>query len=280
VERTVSDIETIHGNIELAADRLRGAATSGTPCAPVRDLIAEGDLDAAYLVQTALMQTRISAGARVVGRKVGLTNPRVQRQLGVERPDFGVLLDDMLGGQSVPLDYAHFLQPRIEAEVAFVLATDLASDHLFTSSDVRAATDHVRAALEIVDSRIVGWDITIVDTIADNGSSGMFVLGDDRVSLDNLDPVAVTMSMFRDDAEGASLVSTGTGADCLGDPLAAVAWLANEARYRGAPLRVGDVILSGALGPMVAVAPGDMFVAELGGLGTVTASFTRTGESL
>jgi 2-keto-4-pentenoate hydratase len=271
---TGSDRDSVDATNLLAVDRLHGAATSGTTCAPVRDLIAAGGLDAAYVVQTALTQIRIEAGARVVGRKVGLTNLKVQRQLGVERPDFGILLDEMMRGQIVPIDHSELLQPRIEAEVAVVLAGDLADDRVFTSGDIRSATGHVRAALEIVDSRIAGWDITIVDTVADNGSSGLFVLGDDEVTLGDLDLAAIAMSMTRSDANGVSVVSSGTGADCLGDPLAAVAWLANEARDRGLPLRAGDVILSGALGPMVPVVPGDSFAADLSGLGSVTASFT------
>jgi 2-keto-4-pentenoate hydratase len=278
-KHTAVDRESVQAKNLLAVDRLRGAATSGTPCAPVRDLIAAGDLDSAYVVQIALARSRIDAGARVVGRKVGLTNPKVQQQLGVERPDFGILLDEMIRAQNVPIDHTQLLQPRIEAEVAVVLASDLADDRLFTSGDIRAATGHVRAALEIVDSRIAEWDITIIDTVADNGSSGLFVLGDDEVTLGDLDLVTITMSMTRNDASGTSVVSSGTGADCLGDPLAAVAWLANEARDRGAPLRAGDVILSGALGPMVAVAPGDSFAADLRGLGTVTASFTPAEAS-
>ena len=261
-------------SVETAGLRLQQAAATHTPCGPVRDLLTGPDLDAAvalaYDVQQAVVAARLRAGARVIGRKIGLTNPKVQAQLGVDQPDFGVLLDDMLCLPEEPVDHTRLLQPRIEAEIAFVLNDDLDLAGEITVQDVLAATDHLVPALEIVDSRIAGWDITIVDTIADNGSSGLFVLGEAGVSPTGLDLVDVTMSMTR----SGEVVSEGVGADCLGDPLLAVAWLASTARDHGAPLRAGDLILSGALGPMVPVTPGDTFVADLSGLGTVTAEFT------
>lgn len=256
--------------IETAVHRLVTAAAQHQPCPPVRDLLPAGDLDAAYAVQTGIIAGRLADGATAVGRKIGLTNPKVQAQLGVDQPDFGVLLDDMACDQDEPVDISRLLQPRIEAEIAFVLAEDLDPDGDITPDLVRAAVDYAVPALEIVDSRIQGWDISIVDTIADNGSSGLFVLGQARTRLQDLDPVTVRMNMTR----GGQDVSSGSGADCLGDPLIALTWLATEARNRGAPLRKGDVVLSGALGPMVTVNPGDEFVAELNGLGTVRATFT------
>jgi 2-keto-4-pentenoate hydratase len=256
--------------IAAATTALAAAAADRRPCRPVRDLLPAGDIDTAYAVQSAVIGARTAAGARVVGRKIGLTNPMVQAQLGVDQPDFGVLLDDMACPQEVPVDYSRLLQPRIEAEIAFVLRHDLDQSGDITVDTVRAAVDYAVAALEIVDSRIAGWDIGIVDTVADNASAGLFVLGDTHRPLDDFDPVAVTMTMTRAD----EIVSTGSGVDCLGDPLAAVAWLATTARDYGAPLQAGDVVLSGALGPMVPVAPGDSFHAELTGLGSVHASFT------
>lgn len=260
--------------ISAAAERLTNAAASGAPCAPVRDLIRVDDLAAAYGVQSAIIGARAAEGARLVGRKIGLTNPKVQAQLGVDQPDFGVLLDDMQASEDVPVDITRLLQPKIEAEVAFVLASDL-DQPLITDEDVAAAAGHVVAALEIVDSRIADWDISIVDTVADNGSSGMFVLGAQQVALDGLDLPAVQMTL----RSAGEVVSSGSGADCLGNPLSAVAWLANSARDYGAPLRAGDVILSGALGPMTPVAPGSSFTAEITGIGTVTASFTSDGDN-
>ncbi|WP_243741525.1 2-keto-4-pentenoate hydratase [Actinomycetospora succinea] len=252
--------------VDQAAERLLDAAATGTPCAPVRDLIGPDDVDAAYAVQRRLAAHRVEAGARVVGRKIGLTNPAVQAQLGVDSPDFGVLFDDMAVDGVVPA--GRLLQPKVEAEVAFVLGTDLADGDL-DDAQVRAAVDHQRAALEIVDSRIAGWDITFGDTVADNGSSGLYVLGPEQVGLDQVRPVDVAMTLDR----GGEQVSTGTGKACLGDPLAALAWLARTARDLGDPLRAGEVVLSGALGPMVAAAPGDRFTASLTGLGDVAVRF-------
>jgi 2-keto-4-pentenoate hydratase len=256
--------------IQTATARLAAAAAHRRPCPPVRDLLPVGDIGAAYAVQTALINSRTSNGARVVGRKIGLTNPKVQAQLGVDQPDFGILLDDMACPQDTAVDHTRLLQPRIEAEIAFVLNRDLDQAGDIGVDAVGAAVDYAVAALEIVDSRIAGWDISIVDTIADNASSGLFVLGDTRTPLHRFDPVTVTMTMTRT----GNVVSAGSGAECLGDPLAAVAWLAATARDYGMPLRAGDVVLSGALGPMVPVAPGDTFRAELTGLGRVHASFT------
>ena len=256
--------------VQTATTRLAAAAADRRPCRPVRDLLPVGDISAAYAVQTALINARTSDGARVVGRKIGLTNRKVQAQLGVEQPDFGILLDEMACPQDTPVDHTRLLQPRIEAEIAFVLNRDLDQPGDISVDAVRAAVDYAVPALEIVDSRIAGWDISIVDTVADNASSGLFVLGDTRTPLHRFDPVTVTMTMTRT----RNVVSAGSGAECLGDPLAAVAWLATTARDYGMPLRAGDVVLSGALGPVVPVAPGDTFRAELTGLGRVHASFT------
>jgi 2-oxopent-4-enoate hydratase len=255
--------------IEQAADRLLTAAHTHRPCAPVRDLIQAGDLAAAYAVQSAVISARTAEGARTVGRKIGLTNPRVQAQLGVNQPDFGVLLDDMACDVNQPVDVGRLLQPKIEAEIAFVLSSDLDQPNV-TETDVFVATGHIVAALEIVDSRIADWNISIEDTIADNGSSGLFVLGSEPVDIAGLDLPAVEMTM----RSGDEVVSSGRGSDCLGNPLTAVAWLANTARSYGAPLRAGDVILSGALGPMVTVAPGSSFTADITGVGSVHAAFT------
>ncbi|MBJ8346898.1 2-keto-4-pentenoate hydratase [Antrihabitans sp. YC2-6] len=256
--------------VTTAADRLRAAELTRMPCDPVRDLIGSADLDAAYAVQQRNIDARIDAGATVVGRKIGLTSEAVQRQLGVHQPDLGVLLDDMQCAGDEPIAITRLLQPKIEAEIAFVLAEDL-TDGPFDVSRIRAAIAYAVAALEIVDSRIANWDITFGDTVADNGSSGLFVLGDERRTLDDFDPVAAQMRMRIDGAA----VSEGNGAACLGDPLNAVAWLAKTAHEFGRPLRAGHVILSGALGPMAPVAAGNTVTAEVTGLGSVTATFIQ-----
>jgi 2-keto-4-pentenoate hydratase len=251
--------------VRTAHRRLLSARAAGTPCAPVRDLL--DGAGSAYAVQSAWVAERLGAGAVVTGRKIGLTNPVVQAQLGVDSPDFGVLLDEMAVPAGGVADTSRLLQPRIEAEVAFVLGADLALAAP-TDADVAAATDSVMAALEIVDSRIAGWDITLLDTVADNASAAMYVLGPARRPLD-LDLAGCAMTMRRNGTE----VSAGLGSACLGSPVRAVAWLAATACALGAPLRAGDVVLSGALGPVVDVHAGDHFEAEVSGLGTVCVTF-------
>ncbi|GAA2208873.1 fumarylacetoacetate hydrolase family protein [Nonomuraea monospora] len=253
-----------------AFERLTQAAASGVPCAPVRDLIGRDDLAAAYAVQAALTEARVAAGARIAGRKIGLTSEAVQRQLGVDQPDFGILFDDMAYADGDVIPAGRVLQPRAEAEIAFVLRSDLAEGPLDTAQ-VRDAIAYAVAALEVCGSRIAGWDISFGDTVADNASSGAYVLGTERRTLDAIEPVDVAMSMTVNGAE----VSTGTGAACMGDPVEAVVWLARMARDLGEPLRAGQVVLSGALGPMRPVAPGDTVTAALSGLGTVTVGFAE-----
>lgn len=269
--------EQLTGNrnflIEKAADRLAAAANTRIPCAPVRDLLGETDINVAYQVQQRLVEDhRHTTAAEVVGRKIGLTAPAVQRQLGVDQPDFGVLFDDMDVSGLATVPYERLLQPKVEAEVAFVLGADLDSPDLDLTL-VRDAVAYATAALEIVDSRVAEWDITITDTIADNASSGLFVLGDRKVPLSDFTPVDVTMSMHID----GELASDGTGTACLGDPLAALLWLARTAQTFGSPLRAGQVILSGALGPMAPVSPGVSVRAEISTLGTVNAVFGQGG---
>ena len=254
--------------VSEAAARLQAAAATSSPCTPVRDLLGSTDVELAYQVQKELAHRRLSGGAHVVGRKIGLTSEAVQKQLGVGTPDFGILFDDMRRSGDETIDVAGLLQPKIEAEIAFVLAEDLDGDD-FSRERIRSAIQYATAALEIVDSRIDNWDITIVDTIADNGSSALFVLGDNRLELDEFDPVAATMTM----RVNGETVSEGNGAACLGDPLAAVAWLAKTAQAQGDPLLAGQIILSGALGPMAAVAADDVVTADITPFGSVTARF-------
>jgi 2-oxo-3-hexenedioate decarboxylase/2-keto-4-pentenoate hydratase len=255
--------------VTAAAERLGAAFRTGTPCAPVRDLIGRDDIEAAYTVQQRLIQDRIEAGATVVGRKIGLTSPAVQQQLGVDQPDFGVLTDDMAyaDGSVLPADAVP--QPKVETEIAFVLADDLVEGPL-DDGQVRRAIDHAAAAIEICGSRVADWDISFGDTVADNASAGAYVLGTNMVPLSEFDPVAAEMTMTID----GETTSTGSGAACLGDPINAVVWLARQTREFGAPLRAGQVILSGALGPMRPVEPGAVVRAAVTGLGSVSVAFS------
>lgn len=261
-------------DVRKAAELLAAAADTATPCPPIRDLFADGDIDAAYEVQRLNTERMLAAGRRLIGRKIGLTSAAVQRQLGVDQPDFGALLSGMALGDGGTVPAGRLLQPKVEAELALILGADLTSPDC-TTAEVRTATASVCPALEIVDSRIAGWDITIVDTVADNASSGLFVLGGTQVPIDDLEPADVGMRLYRGD----DLVSEGSGRDCLGDPLNAAAWLASTLARRGDPLRAGDIVLTGALGPMVPASPGDVFVAEISNLGSVRISFAAAEDA-
>jgi len=258
---------TVTDPVALAADRLSAASESGVACQPVRDLIGPDDISLAYRVQQALISRRVASGARVIGRKIGLTSEAVQRQVGVDRPDFGVLLDDMRFRDDQIVPFQRLLQPRVEAEVAFVLGSTL--EGTIDDATIRQAIRYAVAAIEIVDSRIEDWQIGITDTVADNASSGVFVLGSREAALSAFTPADVEMTLRRNGEQ----VSQGNGRACLGDPLNALAWLARTAIDVGHPLSAGDIVLSGALGPMVAARPGDVFDATIEPLGSVTARF-------
>ncbi|WP_286674387.1 fumarylacetoacetate hydrolase family protein [Nocardioides sp. LMS-CY] len=257
--------------IAAAVDRLAEAQRTRVPCAPVRDLIGTDDLDAAYAVQQGLVRARIDGGVTVVGRKIGATSEAVQNQLGVDQPDFGYLLSDMDVSADDPISMRTLVQPRVEAEVAFVLAHDIdpPGGAEITLDVVRAAVDVALPALEIVDSRIADWAITFTDTVADNASSGLFVVGTEGIPLDRIEPRDVTMSLTVNGEER----SAGTGAACLGDPLEALRWLAVQAQRYGDPLRAGHLILSGALGPFVPFAPGDRVDASISGFAPLSVTF-------
>ncbi|GAB3629397.1 2-keto-4-pentenoate hydratase [Pandoraea terrae] len=256
-----------------AADALWDAECTRTPIAPLRDTIAAwGDdpVAAAYRIQSINTQRKLAAGARSVGRKIGLTSHAVQRQLGVDSPDFGMLFVDMAYGDGEEIPLARTLQPKVEAEIALVLEHPLAHAR-HTYADILRATAFALPAIEIVGSRIANWDIRLSDTIADNASSGLFVLGSRPVKLDAFDLVNCGMVMERHGEQ----VSVGAGAACLGNPLNAAVWLADMMVRMGAPLQAGDVILTGALGPMAPVRGGDAFVARVEGLGEVRAVFGK-----
>jgi len=259
--------------IREIADVLWAAEQERAPCAPLRERIlaaAEGadPVAAAYAVQQHNARRRIDAGARVAGRKIGLTSIAVQNQLGVDSPDFGMLFADMAFGDGEEIPLVRTLQPKVEAEIALVLECDLTHER-HTFADLISATAYALPAIEVVGSRIENWSIKLLDTVADNASSGVFVLGSRPVKLNRLDLVNCAMTMER----RGETVSTGSGAACLANPLNAAVWLADMMVRVGTPLRAGDVLLTGALGPMVAVAPGERFVARIDGLGELRAVF-------
>lgn len=259
---------TINKKVEAAAKRLREAAQKGIACEPVRNLIGTTDLAKAYAVQEINTALRIAEGARVIGSKIGLTAPVVQKQLGVDQPDFGMLWNDkeVLNGGEVSMK--DLMQPRAEAEIAFVLGKDLTRDRL-TSVDILSAIDYAVASIEIVGSRIADWNIKITDTIADNASASHWVIGHKPVKLENLDLINCKMVM----ENNGKVVSEGVGKACLGSPINAMLWLAQKMQQIGKPMKAGDIILSGALGPMVSAKAGDNFRVTIEGLGEVSAAF-------
>ncbi len=259
----VTDVDEIRS----LADALVQAERQMTPIAPVRDALSSGDasVETSYIVQEFVVQARESSMNPRVGRKVGLTSASVREQLGVNEPDFGVLLKDMAVPDGGTLDLKKLIAPRVEAEIAFVMANDV---HDATPENVIDSVDYVVAALEIVDSRIKDWDIAIFDTIADNASNSRFVVGTNKVSLNQVTPSEVEMALYADGA----LASSGVGRDCLGDPLNALVWVARNALSLGRPLRAGELVLSGALGPLVPLRPNMVIRAEFSGLGHVSMS--------
>jgi 2-keto-4-pentenoate hydratase len=256
--------------IEEAARRLWDAGAALEPCSPVRELIGTDDGARAYAVQERNVARRIGAGGRPVGRKIGMTSVAVQQQLGYDRPNYGTLFADRAvpDGEPVPAD--RLLQPRAEAEVAFVLGRDLDREALVLA-DVTRAVDHAVCAIEIVDSRIARWDIRATDSIADNACCGAFVLGHRPRRVADVDLTlcgAVTRLNGR-------IASVGAGGACLGNPLVALLWLARAVAAIGQPLREGDIVLSGALGPIVPLSGGDHFEAEIDGFGSVRVVLPR-----
>jgi 2-keto-4-pentenoate hydratase len=252
------------------ADELREIYASHRYCAPIRARLGETDVAAAYAVQEVNTEFWLRAGRRLVGRKIGLTSKAVQQQLGVDQPDYGMLFADMCyaDGEVIPFD--RLQQPKIEGEVAFVLRDPLDAPDL-TIADVMAAVDYALPSFEVVGSRIRDWKIGIVDTIADNASSSQFVLGTEARRLDEFDlRLCGAVVEYRGEP-----VSTGAGAACLGNPLNAALWLARKMVEVNRPLRRGDIVLTGALSPMVGVKPGDAFTLRISGLGSVRARFSE-----
>lgn len=254
---------------QQAAQRLREAYISGA-VAPLRDYLDPLDIAEAYAVQEINTRAWEAQGRRIVGRKAGLTAKAVQVQLGVDQPDFGVLFDDMEVTDGGQLDPARCLQAKAEAEIAFVLGQGLPSVDT-TPEQVAAAIATVHAAIEIVDSRIADWNITFADTVADNGSSAFYLLAKEGKPLPGLDLYTAGMVM---EVNG-QIASLGAGAAALGHPLNAAAWLARTLAERGEPLKAGDILLAGALGPMVTLNPGDHVVARVGGIGMCSFTYAK-----
>ncbi|PHH46574.1 fumarylacetoacetate hydrolase family protein [Pluralibacter gergoviae] len=239
---------------------------------PIGPLIADDPtltIEDAYRIQQQMIARRLEAtGEQIVGKKIGVTSNVVMKMLDVHQPDFGMLTSGMVCNHGAAIDTRTLIAPKVEGEIAFILKRDLIGPGV-TIADVLAATELVVPCIEVVDSRIRDWKITIQDTVADNASSGLIVVGDSALSPHGLDLALVGMTLEKN----GEVVDTGAGAAALGHPANAVAWLANTLGALDIPLNAGEIILSGSLAAMVPVSAGDSLAISLGGLGTVSARF-------
>jgi 2-oxopent-4-enoate/cis-2-oxohex-4-enoate hydratase len=251
-------------------DELFRALRSRTVLSPLTEREPSITIDDAYRISQRLLERRVAEGGKVIGKKIGVTSKPVQDMLGVHQPDFGFLLDAMAvpDAGTISLSRDRLIQPRAEGEIAFFLKKDLVGPNV-TVEQVLDATESVCACFEIVDSRIRDWKIRIQDTVADNASCGVFVLGRNRVSPRALDLAAAKMVIRKNGA----VVAEGVGAAVQGHPAAAVAWLANTLSQYGIPFLAGEVILSGSLAALLPAVPGDHFEMEIGGLGGASVRF-------
>ncbi|MGO4690634.1 2-keto-4-pentenoate hydratase [Glaciibacter sp. 2TAF33] len=265
----MNDIEYSTADIGTLADALLEAYATGQPVRPLTEAHPDLRLEDAYRVQLHQVERWKQQGRVVAGYKVGLTSLAMQRQLGVDQPDFGHLFRDMiLDGTGSGLDAGAFISPRIEPEISFVLKHDLRGPGLSTA-DVIGAVDYAIASLEIIDSRIADWKIQLSDTIADNASSGALVLGTRPVRLDTADLGLAGCVLVKN----GEVVATGAGAAVLGDPINGVRWLANMLGSLGQTLEAGSVVMAGSITAAVPVAPGDTITATFAHLGSVSARF-------
>ncbi|MDR1375092.1 MAG: 2-keto-4-pentenoate hydratase [Treponema sp.] len=253
--------------IAALAAKLFNAERSRQAVPPLTEEEPSLTADDAYRIQLVNVKRMVEMGHTVSGKKIGLTSEGIQKQLGVNEPDYGHLFAAM-DCKNGSVNTAALLQPKIEGEIAFVLKMDLAGGRV-TRDDVVKAADYVVAAFEIVDSRVAGWKIKLPDTVADNASSGRYMLGTRRLKLEEVDLPAVSMRLYKNGVPAGE----GTGAAVLGDPCVSVAWLANRLWSYGVTLKAGEVILSGAFSAAPPAVKGDVFVAEFSSLGNVEARF-------
>jgi 2-keto-4-pentenoate hydratase len=258
---------SVQSRDELAAD-LAEAERSRVPIAPLTDGNPTIDVVDAYEIQLINIRQRVAEGARVVGHKVGLSSKAMQQMMGVDEPDYGHLLDEMEVFEDRPIKAGRYLYPRVEVEVGFILADDLPGAEC-TEDDVLAATGAFAPSIELIDTRIMDWKIKLCDTIADNASSAGFVLGADRVSPKDIDIKTIDAVLTRN----SEVVANGRSDAVLGNPVTAVAWLARKVESFGVRLRKGDIVLPGSCTRAIDARPGDQFVAEFDGLGSVRLAF-------
>lgn len=249
-------------------EMLYSALRDGRVVPPLIEQDASLTLDDAYAISLTFLTHRRKDGERVIGKKIGVTSKAVQDMLGVHQPDFGFLTDWMHVDGDIDIDARALIAPRAEAEIAFILKDNLSGPDV-TAEQVIAATEFIAPCFEIVDSRIKDWKIGIVDTVADNASCGVFVLGDARADPRDHDLPSLHVTMTKNGEP----LSEGYGSAVQGDPAQAVAWLANTLGAYGVTLDAGDIILSGSLVPLAPAIKGDIFEMVLHGIGTCTAKF-------
>ncbi len=256
--------------IVMAAEALYAARATATPIGRVSEAFGVAGIVDAYRIQETNTDRYLSEGRRVVGRKIGLTSRAVQAQIGVDQPDFGMLWGDLAFAEGETIPPGRFMQPKVEIEIAFVVGRRL-DDPLTTLTELVQALEFAVPSVEIVDSAIRDWSLTLVDTVADNASSGGFVLGTSPRKIGDVDMRlgGAVLSL------NGAVASVGVGAACLGHPLNAALWLARKMAEVGKPLDAGDIVLSGALGPMVTAAPGDVFTAEIQGFSAFSFAFDK-----
>lgn len=261
-----------HDLIHMLGDEIYSALRNGTMLAPLTDRQPGITIDDAYNISLRILERRITDGERVIGKKIGVTSLPVQKMLNVYQPDFGFLTSAMQypDGATVSIRKSRLIQPRAEGEIAFLLGQDLGASNV-TAEDVLDATEAVMPCFEIVDSRITNWQIKIQDTVADNASCGIFVVGDARIDPRSLDLAAAELKMYRN----GKLEASGLGSAVQGHPAAAVAWLANTLGRFGIPFRKGEIILSGSLVPLIPAVAGDFFELSIDNFGGSSIRFTE-----
>jgi len=251
------------------ADQLMQAEQSRVGSSPITKENPYLSIEEAYRIQLYNIEQKIKLGQQITGKKIGLTSLAMQQSLGVDEPDYGHLLDNMIVENQDTISFNQVMQPRVEAEIAYVLKEDLSGPNVSTL-DVLKATDYIVPALEIVDSRVKDWKITLSDTVADNASSGLYVLGNERFKVDAFNIKENGMALYRN----GKLLNTGVGAAAMGDPAYCVAWLANELSEFGITLKAGEVILSGALSEAISAEKDDYFEARFANMGSIGVRFT------
>lgn len=260
---TIDDIKKLHHHLTKAYIQKKAVA-------PLTELMPSLSIHDAYGVQLLHVENEIQQGKVISGKKIGLTSKAMQAQLGVNEPDYGHLFNAMYVQNGATIKKGQVLQPKVEAEIAFKLAADLKGPGV-TGFDVIQATEYILPALEIIDSRIADWQITLADTIADNASSGLYVLGDQPTRLAGIDLRQIGVSLYKNN----KLANTGAGIAVLNHPVKCVSWLANKLAQYNLSLKAGEIILSGALSNAITAEPGDLYKAKFSGIGQVSVHFEK-----